>query len=89
MSRPLTIALLLGAVLVAAAPLLLGIGGDYGGTDGRAQAEIEAGGYRPWAQPLWSPPGKEMESLLFALQAAIGAGGLGYVLGRLHGRRRR
>jgi cobalt/nickel transport protein len=88
MTARLNTVLLAGAVLVAAAPMILGIQGDYEGTDGRAQAVIAEGGYQPWFQSVWSPPSKEIESLLFALQAAIGAGGLGYVLGRLHGRRR-
>ena len=39
-------------------------------------------GYKPWFQPLWKPPSDEVESLLFSLQAAIGAGFLGYVIGR-------
>ncbi|MBI5164654.1 MAG: energy-coupling factor ABC transporter substrate-binding protein [Magnetospirillum sp.] len=74
--------LLAMAVLVMAAPLLLGIDGEFSGSDGQAQAAIAATGYRPWAQPLWSPPSQEVESLLFAVQAALGGLGLGYVLGR-------
>jgi cobalt/nickel transport protein len=31
---------------------------------------------------LWKPPSDEVESLLFSLQAALGAGFLGYVIGR-------
>lgn len=83
------ILLLTAAALVVAAPLILGIEGEYGGADGRAQALIEESGHTPWYTPLWTPPSKEIESLLFALQAAAGAGLLGYVLGRLHGRGRR
>ncbi|MBF0326842.1 MAG: energy-coupling factor ABC transporter substrate-binding protein [Alphaproteobacteria bacterium] len=83
------IVLLGAAILVVAAPLILGIEGSYGGTDGQAQALIEESGYRPWFSNIWTPPSKEIESLLFALQAAAGAGLLGYVLGRLHGRRRK
>ncbi len=41
--------------------------------------------FQPWAHPIWTPPSPEIESLLFALQAAIGAGVIGYVLGRAHG----
>jgi cobalt/nickel transport protein len=81
------ILLLTAAVLVVAAPLILGIEGEYGGADGQAQATIEESGYAPWFSSIWAPPSKEIESLLFALQAAAGAGLLGYVLGRLHGRR--
>ncbi|MBP1626788.1 MAG: Cobalt transport protein CbiN [Holophagaceae bacterium] len=37
--------------------------------------------YKPWARPLITPPSSEIGSLLFALQAAIGAGFIGYYLG--------
>lgn len=77
------------AVLIAAAPMILGLPGEYGGADGAAQAAIEETGYQPWFESLWEPPSGEIESLLFALQAALGAGAVGYVIGRLHGRRER
>lgn len=89
MSARTNLALLALAALIVAAPLALKLPGEYGGADGQAQAAIEETGYRPWFAALWTPPSKEIESLLFALQAALGAGGLGYVLGRLHERRRR
>ncbi len=65
-------------------------GATFEGADGKAQALIETidPGYRPWAAPLWAPPGKETEGLLFALQAALGAGLLGYYLGLRRGERR-
>lgn len=88
MSARLNTLLLMMAAAIVAAPLAFKIPGEYGGTDGRAQVAIEATGYQPWFGSLWTPPSKEIESLLFALQAALGAGGLGYVLGRLHERRR-
>lgn len=87
MSRRVNALLLALAVLIVAAPMVLGLPGDYNGADGQAQASIEDGGYQPWFTALWVPPSKEIESLLFALQAALGAGVLGYVLGRLHGKR--
>lgn len=37
--------------------------------------------YKPWAKSLMVPPSGEVESLLFALQAALGAGFLGYWYG--------
>ncbi|MHB8123032.1 MAG: energy-coupling factor ABC transporter substrate-binding protein [Desulfuromonadaceae bacterium] len=37
--------------------------------------------YRPWFKPLMEPPSGEIGSLLFALQAALGAGFLGYWYG--------
>jgi len=53
----------------------------WGGADGAAADYIEEQGYEPWADPFWEPPGGEIESLLFALQAAIGAFVIGYVFG--------
>jgi cobalt/nickel transport protein len=61
----------------------------FEGADGKAQALVQAidPAYQPWASPLWAPPGKETEGLLFALQAAIGAGLLGYYFGLRRGQR--
>jgi len=53
----------------------------WGGADGAAADLIEASGYEPWIEPFWAPPSGEVESLLFALQAAIGAVIIGYVFG--------
>ena len=55
----------------------------FAGADGRAMELIGeiAPGYAPWATPFFEPPSGEVESLLFALQAAIGAGFIGYYLG--------
>lgn len=78
--------LLLAAALVAA-PMVLKLPGEYAGTDDAAKEAIAEHGYEPWFESLWSPPSKEIESLLFALQAALGAGVLGYVLGVKRGRR--
>ena len=77
--------LLLLTVLLVAFPLFLS--GEFKGTDDRATAAIQQAvpGYEPWFKPLWHPPSDEVESLLFALQAAIGGGILGYVIGRRHG----
>lgn len=79
--------LLGGAVLLLGAlPLWVIDPGEaaFQGSDQLAQAEISrlAPDFQPWAKPLFTPPGSEIESLLFALQAALGAGLLGYWLGR-------
>ena len=55
--------------------------GYFGGSDDQGPAYIESTGYVPWVHSLWTPPSSEIESLLFALQAAIGAIIIGYVLG--------
>ncbi|MDI9395626.1 MAG: energy-coupling factor ABC transporter substrate-binding protein [Euryarchaeota archaeon] len=57
---------------------------EYGGADGEAENvinEITGGAYEPNAEPFWEPPSGEIESLLFGLQAAIGAGIIGYFFG--------
>jgi len=75
----------------AAWPLILplpgGLAEPFAGADDQAQAAITAANpdYRPWFTPLWEPPSGEIESLLFALQAALGAGLLGYYLGLRRG----
>ncbi len=59
----------------------------WGGTDGEAEgiiSEITGGTYQPWIDPIWEPPGGEIESLLFSLQAAIGGLIIGYFLGYHH-----
>ena len=55
----------------------------FGGADERAQRAIStiAPQYQPWVTPLFEPPSGEIASLLFALQAAIGAGVIGFWLG--------
>jgi cobalt/nickel transport protein len=57
---------------------------EYGGADDKPEGvigEITGGTYEPIAKPIWEPPSGEIESLLFALQAAIGAIIIGYFLG--------
>ncbi len=78
--------MLAGVVGLAILPLVIHHGGDaaFSGSDGEAEAligEIRPD-YKPWASPLWEPPSGEIESLLFALQAAIGAGLVGFYFGR-------
>jgi cobalt/nickel transport protein len=55
----------------------------FGGADERAQHAIGtiAPAYRPWFAPLVEPASGEIASLLFALQAALGAGVIGFWLG--------
>ena len=85
------LALLVAAVAIFVLALTIGgHRGDFGGTDSSATASIEAvdPGYRPWFKPLWTQPGGEVESGLFALQAALGAGVVGFALGSFRERRR-
>lgn len=85
--------ILAAVVLLTVLPLWLaappaigpdGIPGEtFGGADNKAQEAISeiAPGYKPWFSPLLEPASGEIASLLFALQAALGAGFIGYWLG--------
>ena len=55
----------------------------FSGSDGQGQQAISelAPNYQPWFASFLTPASKEIESLLFALQAALGAGVIGYWLG--------
>lgn len=79
-STLVNVLLVLGVVALFAFPVLF-VDGEYGGADGQAGDLIDATGYEPWFSPVWEPPSGEIESGIFALQAAGGAGVLGYCLG--------
>ena len=81
--------LIAAVVLLAAAPLMF-VKGDYTGADDQARAAIaeDNPGYEPWFAPIYEPPSAEVASGLFALQAAIGAGVIGYFFGVARTRRR-
>ena len=72
-------------ILLAAFPLWYCRGAEFGGADGIAGELIEETNpdYEPWFQPIFEPASGEVESLLFALQAAIGSGVVCFVLGRV------
>ncbi len=81
--------LFLAVVLLAAMPLLLTPDAPFEGADGMAEEiilEINPE-FEPWREPFWEPPSGEIESMLFALQAAAGSLFIGYYLGRLSARR--
>lgn len=81
--------LLAAAVIIGLIPLFMTFEGDeiFGGADGEAEAAITEirPDYEPWFGAIWEPPSQEIESLLFMLQAAIGAGLLGYYVGLRRG----
>jgi cobalt/nickel transport protein len=89
----INLVLLLIVAALAVLPLALGLGDHkkepFAGADGEAESaitEIEPD-YEPWFSPLYEPPSGEIESALFSLQAALGAGVLAYYFGLRRGRR--
>ncbi|MFE2166936.1 energy-coupling factor ABC transporter substrate-binding protein [Streptomyces sp. NPDC059447] len=78
---------------LAVLPLALGLGEGkeepFTGADAQAETAITElkPDYEPWFSPLYEPPSAEIESALFALQAALGAGVLAYYFGLRKGRR--
>jgi cobalt/nickel transport protein len=60
----------------------------FKGSDDQAAAAIQklAPAYQPWFSSVFRSRGPEIDSLLFALQAAIGAGFIGYYIGYSRGR---
>lgn len=80
--------LVAGVITLAVIPLVFVHGAEFGGSDDQATkaiSEIQPG-YKPWFKSLFQPPSSEIESLLFASQAAIGAGVIGYAIGLYQGR---
>ena len=62
--------------------------GIFKGSDDQASIAIQAlaPGYKPWFKSIFKTPSAELDTLLFALQAAIGAGFIGYYVGYSRGR---
>jgi cobalt/nickel transport protein len=93
MKRHQNLILLLAVVLLAVFPLWFvqrpapDANGEhaeiFAGADDQARSLIGeiAPDYRQWFKPLIEPASGEIASLLFALQAALGAGFIGYYLG--------
>ncbi|MFI1579664.1 energy-coupling factor ABC transporter substrate-binding protein [Embleya sp. NPDC020630] len=93
-STKINLLLVLAVVLLAALPVVFGMGDDkdepFTGSDTRAETAITENDpdYKPWFSPLYEPPSGEIESGLFALQAALGAGVVGYMFGVKRTRRK-
>ncbi|GAA6525002.1 hypothetical protein IDVR_07970 [Intrasporangium sp. DVR] len=89
---------LLGLAVVSVIGVAFAIGGlrepvgdePFGGSDAQAMALVESAhpDYEAWVEPFFRPGSSQIESGLFALQAGIGGIAIGYVVGRLHERRR-
>jgi cobalt/nickel transport protein len=76
-------------ILIAVIPLVF-VKGEYGGSDDKAESVITSidRNYTPWAHALLEPASGEIESMLFALQAAVGGLVIGFGFGRLSARSR-
>lgn len=75
-------------IVLAIVPLLFQKDAEFSGADAQAETAITQidKEYEPWFSSIWEPPSGEIESLLFALQAAVGAGFAGYFFGLMRGR---
>ena len=75
---------------ILAFPLLTIHDSEFGGAAGAAEAALANldPDYEPWAESILEPPGGETESMLFCLQAALGAVVIGYGFGYLTARKK-
>jgi cobalt/nickel transport protein len=73
--------LLGGVVILSALPFIVA-------RNAEAVNEVQPE-YKPWFQPLMQAPSGEVQTFLFASQAALGAGVLGYLIGLSKGRTER
>ena len=79
--------LILSIIVIALAvlPLVTLKNAEFAGADGLAETAITEinPDYKTWFSSIYEPASGEIESLLFAVQAALGAGVVGFVLGRI------
>lgn len=80
--------LLIVVLIIAFSPLVFLKDAEFLGADSIAEEKIQNmdPSYVPWFEAIFEPASGEVESLLFALQATIGAGFIGYVVGLYKGR---
>ena len=93
MKRRTNLLLIAAVILLSALPLWLVQKPDadadgqtaeiFTGADDKAKNAIGTinPDYKPWFSPILEPSSAEIASLLFALQAALGAGVIGFYLG--------
>ena len=90
--KQITIILILVALcaVILVFPLMTIKDSEFGGADGAAEEVIAAvdPDYEPWAESLIALPGGETETLLFCLQAALGAVVIGFGFGYLVARKK-
>lgn len=83
-----SIFLLLIVLLLVIIPFYLQENAEFTGADSQAEeAIIEMNpDYTPWFNSIYEPTSGEIETLLFSLQAALGAGFIGYYIGLKKGK---
>lgn len=79
------IILLAISAIICLVPMFILRDAEFGGADGIAEEAITQidKDYEPWFAPITEPASGEIESLLFSIQAALGAGVIGFILGRI------
>ena len=84
----ITVSLILIVIGLTVVPFIIAKNAEFNGSDDKAKNAINEldPNYKPWFSSVWTPPSIEVESFLFALQAAIGAGIIGYGLGYMKGK---
>lgn len=88
MKNLLLIMLVFGLLISA---LIINKDAEFSGADAQAKkviADVDPT-YHPWFTPIWEPPSPEVESLLFAVQAAIGTGFICFYLGYKCGQKKK
>jgi cobalt/nickel transport protein len=80
--------LIIGVVSLTLLPLFIVKEGKFGGADDQGKQEITKinPNYKPWFTSIMQPASSEVAGLLFAAQAALGAGVVGYAIGLYKGR---
>ncbi|MBB1110522.1 energy-coupling factor ABC transporter substrate-binding protein [Limosilactobacillus balticus] len=83
------IILLICVILLILIPFIF-VKGEYGGSDDQGTEQIKKFDphYKVWAQPIWTPPSGEIESLLFTVQGSLGTGVICYFIGVAHGKKK-
>lgn len=87
MNRKKKILMLFIIALFIAIPFIF-IGGDFDGADALAEELVQHinPDYEPWFETIFPELSGEMETFIFSLQAALGAGVVGYILGSMRGK---
>lgn len=84
MKKKTIVILLLICLLLIVSPLFMNKNAQFLGADDQAEQMINKidENYKPWFNSVWEPPSSEVESFIFAAQAAIGAGIIGFFIGK-------